>query len=73
MVSDQRFADSRTDVLVYSTPVLQEDVTIVGPLSPKLFVSTTGTDSDWDVKLIDVYPTDYPDSKLDGQKPEDRQ
>ena len=71
MVSDQRFADSRTDVLVYSTPVLQEDVTIVGPLSPKLFVSTTGTDSDWDVKLIDVYPTDYPDSKLDGQKPED--
>ena len=72
MVSDQRFADSRTDVLVYSTPVLQEDVTIVGPLSPKLFVSTTGTDSDWDVKLIDVYPTDYPDSKVDGQKPEDR-
>ncbi len=71
MVSDQRFADSRTDVLVYSTPALQEDVTIVGPLSPKLFVSTTGTDSDWDVKLIDVYPTDYPDSKVDGQKPED--
>ena len=71
MVSDQRFADSRTDVLVYSTPVLQEDVTVVGPLSPKLFVSTTGTDSDWDVKLIDVYPTDYPDSKVDGQKPED--
>jgi len=72
MVSDQRFADSRTDVLVYSTPVLQEDVTIVGPVSPKLFVSTTGTDSDWDVKLIDVYPTDYPDSKLDAQKAEDR-
>ena len=72
MVSDQRFADSRTDVLVYSTPVLQEDVTIAGPLSPKLFVSTTGTDSDWDVKLIDVYPTDYSDSKLDAQRPEDR-
>ncbi|HEV2400780.1 MAG TPA: CocE/NonD family hydrolase [Candidatus Sulfotelmatobacter sp.] len=72
MVSDQRFADSRTDVLVYSTPVLQEDVTIVGPLSPKLFVSTTGTDSDWDVKLIDVYPTDYPESKLDAEKLEDR-
>ena len=72
MVSDQRFADSRTDVLVYSTPVLQEDVTIVGPLSPKLFVSTTGTDSDWDVKLIDVYPTDYPENKLDAQRPEDR-
>jgi hypothetical protein len=72
MVSDQRFAGSRTDVLVYSSPVLQEDITIVGPLSPKLFVSTTGTDSDWDVKLIDVYPTDSPESKLDAQKPEDR-
>jgi len=72
MVSDQRFADSRTDVLVYSTPVLQEDVTIVGPLTPKLFVSTSGTDSDWDVKLIDLYPTDYPQSQLDTQRPEDR-
>jgi putative CocE/NonD family hydrolase len=72
MVSDQRFAASRTDVLVYSTPVLQEDVTIVGPLSPKLFVSTSGTDSDWDVKLIDVYPTDYPESQLDAQRPDDR-
>jgi uncharacterized protein len=67
MVSDQRFAASRTDVLTYETPVLQEDVTIAGPLSPKLFVSTTGTDSDWDVKLIDVYPEDYPDSKLDSR------
>jgi len=72
MVSDQRFASSRTDVLVYETPVLQEDVTLVGPISPKLFVSTSGTDSDWDVKLIDVYPEDYPDSKLDAQRPEDR-
>lgn len=72
MVSDQRFADSRTDVLTYSTPVLQEDVTILGPLSPKLFVSTSGTDSDWDVKLIDVYPTEYPENKIDAQKNEDR-
>ena len=72
MVSDQRFASSRTDVLVYETPVLQEDVSIAGPVSPHLFVSTTGTDSDWDVKLIDVYPPDYPDSKLDEVKPEDR-
>ncbi len=70
MVSDQRFADSRTDVLVYQTPVLDEDVTIAGPISPKLFVSTTGTDSDFDVKLIDVYPPDYPDSKQD--RPEER-
>ncbi len=72
MLSDQRFADSRTDVLVYETPVLQEDVTIAGPISPKLFVSTTGTDSDWDVKVIDVYPTDYPDSKFDEPRPEDK-
>jgi len=72
MVSDQRFAARRTDVLVYETPVLQEDVTIAGPISPRLFVSTSGTDSDFDVKLIDVYPPDYPDSKLDAQKPEDR-
>jgi len=72
MVSDQRFAASRPDVLVYETPVLQEDVTIAGPISPRLFVSSTGTDSDWDVKLIDVYPPDYPDSKLDAPRPEDR-
>jgi len=72
MLSDQRFADSRTDVAVYETPVLQEDVTLAGPISPKLFVSTSGTDSDFDVKLIDVYPTDYPDSKQDAPRPEDR-
>jgi putative CocE/NonD family hydrolase len=72
MVSDQRFAASRTDVLTYETAVLQEDVTIVGPVSPRLFVSTTGTDSDWDVKLVDVYPPDYPQSKLDEPQQEDR-
>jgi putative CocE/NonD family hydrolase len=63
MVSDQRFADSRTDVLVYETRVLQEDVTVAGPVSPRLFVSTSGTDSDFDAKLIDVYPADYPEAK----------
>jgi uncharacterized protein len=72
MLSDQRFASSRTDVLVYETPVLEEDVTIAGPISPRLFVSTSGTDSDWDVKLIDVYPNDYPDSKFDAPKPEEK-
>jgi uncharacterized protein len=65
MDDDQRFADSRTDVLTYETLVLQQDVTIAGPLTPHLFVSTTGTDSDFDVKLIDVYPEDYADSKVD--------
>lgn len=73
MDSDQRFANSRTDVLVYQTPVLQEDVTIAGPISPKLFVSTSGTDSDFDVKLIDVYPADYPDSRFDKPEAEDNQ
>jgi uncharacterized protein len=72
MDSDQRFADSRTDVLTYETPVLQEDVTIAGPISPKLFISTSGTDSDFDVKVIDVYPADYPDSRFDAPKPEDK-
>jgi putative CocE/NonD family hydrolase len=72
MVSDQRFAEARTDVLTYQTGVLTEDVTIVGPVSPKLFVSTTGTDSDWDVKLIDVYPPDYPQSKLDEPHAEEK-
>jgi putative CocE/NonD family hydrolase len=58
MVSDQRFAATRPDVLVYVTEPLEEDLALAGPVSPKLFVSTTGTDSDWVVKLIDVYPPD---------------
>jgi len=56
MVSDQRFAATRPDVVVYVTEPLEEDLTLAGPVSPKLFVATTGTDSDWIVKLIDVYP-----------------
>lgn len=60
MVDDQRFAGRRPDVLVYETDPLDEDVTIAGPISPKLFVATSGTDSDFVVKLIDVYPSDYP-------------
>ncbi|HLJ09635.1 MAG TPA: CocE/NonD family hydrolase [Planctomycetaceae bacterium] len=61
MTADQRFASRRPDVVVYSTDELDEDVTIAGPIEAKLFVSTTGTDADWVVKLIDVYPDDYPD------------
>ena len=61
MTGDQRFASSRTDVLVYQTEPLEEDLTVAGPLTASLFVSTTGTDSDWVVKLIDVYPGNYPD------------
>jgi len=61
MVDDQRFAATRADVLVFESAALEDDVTIAGPISPKLFVSSSGTDSDFDVKLIDVYPDDYPD------------
>ncbi|MES2048259.1 MAG: CocE/NonD family hydrolase [Pseudomonadota bacterium] len=60
VVSDQRFASTRPDVLVYQSEILEDDITFVGPITPKLFVSTTGTDADWVVKLIDVYPSEYP-------------
>jgi putative CocE/NonD family hydrolase len=63
MVEDQRFAASRPDVLVYQTEELAEDVTLAGPLKARLHVSTSATDSDFVVKLIDVYPQDYPDNK----------
>lgn len=58
---DQRFAASRTDVLVYETEPLEEDLTFAGPLKATLHVSTTGTDSDWVIKLVDVYAGDFPD------------
>lgn len=59
MVDDQRFASYRPDVLVYETDPLTEDVTVAGPISPKLKIASTGTDSDFVVKLIDVYPDHY--------------
>jgi putative CocE/NonD family hydrolase len=62
MVADQRFAGRRTDVLVYETDVLQKPVTVAGPVSPRLWVSTSGTDSDFAVKLIDVFPDRYRDA-----------
>jgi len=61
MVDDQRFASRRPDVLTFMTEVLEADVTVAGPVRPSLQVSTTGTDSDWVVKLIDVYPDIYPE------------
>jgi putative CocE/NonD family hydrolase len=60
-LEDQRFVASRTDVLVYETEPLEEDLTIAGPIKVTLHVSTTGTDADWIAKLIDVYPGDFPD------------
>jgi hypothetical protein len=61
MVDDQRFASYRPDVLVYETEPLKEDVTIAGPITPHLKIASSGTDSDFEVKLIDVYPENYPD------------
>lgn len=59
MADDQRFAGRRPDVLTYMTEPLTEDVTIVGPVKPRLRIASTGTDSDFVVKLIDVYPEDF--------------
>jgi putative CocE/NonD family hydrolase len=61
MTEDQRFAATRPDVLVYKTDVLDHDVTVVGPINVSLKVSTSGSDSDFDVKVIDVFPPDEPD------------
>ena len=56
MLEDQRFASRRPDVLDYTTPVLEEDVTVAGPIQVSFTVSTSGTDADWVVKLVDVFP-----------------
>ncbi len=61
MIDDQRFASRRPDVMVYQTDELKDDITLVGPVIADLLVSTTGTDADYIVKLIDVYPDNYPD------------
>lgn len=63
MTEDQRFVANRPDVLVYQTEPLTEAVTLAGPVTADLWVSTSGGDSDWIVKLIDVQPTDEPGFK----------
>jgi uncharacterized protein len=62
-VADQRFADRRPDVLTYITTPLEQDLVITGPVSAELFASTSGSDSDFVVKLIDVFPEDYQKSQ----------
>jgi putative CocE/NonD family hydrolase len=67
LVEDQRFVDNRPDVLTWQTEELRDDTTVAGQVTAKLFASTTGSDSDWIVKLIDVYPETYADDwKLSG-------
>ena len=61
LVEDQRFVDDRPDVLTWETAPLDHDVTIAGRVMADLFASTTGSDADWIVKLIDVYPEHYPE------------
>jgi putative CocE/NonD family hydrolase len=63
MTDDQRFASRRPDVLAYESDVLSEDITFAGPLMAFLKVSTSGSDADWVVKLIDVYPDECPDNR----------
>lgn len=67
LVEDQRFVDHRPDVLTWTSDVLADDVAVSGRVAANLFASTTGTDSDWIVKVIDVYPEKYtPDPKMSG-------
>lgn len=67
LVEDQRFVDHRPDVLTWTSDALKDDVVVSGKVVANLFASTTGTDSDWIVKLIDVYPEKYaPDPKMSG-------
>src|SRR5208282_2517713 len=65
MIQDQRVAARRPDVLVYESDALPADMTIAGPIQARMFVSTSGTDSDWVVKLIDVYPDDFANADSD--------
>jgi uncharacterized protein len=68
MLDDQRFAERRPDVKTYQTDTLKEDITLTGPLIADLFSSTTGTDADYVVKLIDVFPQNYPEPKPNPKK-----
>jgi putative CocE/NonD family hydrolase len=66
MDADQRFLDGRKDVLSYVSEPLTDDLVMAGPVTPNLYVSTTGSDSDFDVKVIDLYPAG--EGKLGGYK-----
>ncbi len=69
LLEDQRFVDRRPDILSWETGALEQDMTIAGRVEAHLFASTTGSDSDWVVKLIDVYPEKMPgDGKLAGRQ-----
>jgi uncharacterized protein len=66
LVEDQRQLESRKDFASWATPPLDHDVTVTGDVIADLYASTTGTDADWVVKLIDVYPEDASQGKMAG-------
>ena len=68
LVEDQRFVESRPDTLTWKTAVLDHDITVAGDIVAHLFASTSGSDSDWVVKLIDVYPETFAPNQTDEQK-----
>lgn len=68
MVEDQRTSGRRPDVLVYQTQVLEQDLTLAGPMLAELWVSTSSTAADWVVKVIDVLPPDTPHLEMDGRR-----
>lgn len=68
LVQDQRFLHDRKDVVSWQSEVLSDDLTLTGDILARLFAATTGSDSDWIVKLIDVYPADHPQKDLAGDQ-----
>jgi putative CocE/NonD family hydrolase len=67
LTEDQRFAASRPDVAVWQTPALESDLTIAGDITVTLHAATTGSDADWIVKLVDVYPdTGMSEPRMNG-------
>jgi hypothetical protein len=67
LTEDQRFVQNRPDVVSWETDTLENDLTVTGNITAQLFAATTGSDADWVVKLIDVYPDMYPsDAKMGG-------
>ena len=62
LVEDQRFVDNRPDVLTWQTDTLKDTVVVAGNIAAHIFASTTCTDADWVVKLVDVYPANYPEN-----------
>jgi hypothetical protein len=68
MIEDQRFTSERPDVLNYETEPLKNNITISGPMQAELYVSTSGTDADWVLKIIDEFPADAPNPKPNPNK-----